>query len=491
VTLRGVSLRRGDKWVLRHISLRLKAGERWALIGGNGAGKTQLLKLLSADVWPTPTGRESRSYTLGRRRVEVIEAKPRIAYLGAELQDKYARYAWNPAVEDLLASGLHRTDLLLQPPTPSERRRVSAMLRRCGLTPLRKRRFLSLSYGQKRLSLLGRSLIQAPDWLLLDEFYNGLDEFYRRRLDDLLELAARRGQSWIAAAHRATDIPRRTGGLIELQAGRLRSVKRLTRADLARLSSRADEAPPRRAVRVRMAQGAPGRRASHGRLVRLSGVDLYVDYRAVLRDVNWDLRAGEQWAVFGANGSGKSSLLKLLYGDLSPALGGRIERAGFPRGTPIAEWKRRVGYISPELQTDYAIDVTVSDLVASGRYASIGLSDPPTAVDRRHALRWLKFFALLSVAQRRPRELSYGQMRRALFARALAGGPHILLLDEPLTGLDPRQRAGMKRLLERLMGDGLTLIIAVHHPEDLPRGMTHALRLHKRSARPIDSYFAT
>jgi molybdate transport system ATP-binding protein len=86
--------------------------------------------------------------------------------------------------------------------------------------------------------------------------------------------------------------------------------------------------------------------------------------------------------------------------------------------------------------------------------------------------------------------LSYGQLRRALFARALAGGPRILLLDEPLTGLDPRQRAAMKHLLERLMTQRLTLIIAVHHPEDLPAGMTHALRLHKRRAHAVDSHSA-
>ena len=70
--------------------------------------------------------------------------------------------------------------------------------------------------------------------------------------------------------------------------------------------------------------------------------------------------------------------MKLLYGDLSPALGGRIERAGYPRGTPIADWKRRIGYVSPELQTDYAVNVTVRDLVASGRHASIGLADAPS-----------------------------------------------------------------------------------------------------------------
>jgi len=195
--------------------------------------------------------------------------------------------------------------------------------------------------------------------------------------------------------------------------------------------------------------------------------------------------------VFGANGAGKSSFLKLLYGDLSPALGGQIERPGFPPGTPIMDWKRRVGYVSPELHSIFSADVDILELVASGRHASIGLNDAPTTADLRIARRWLKFFKLLSMAKRRPRELSYGQLRRALIARAMAADAQILLLDEPLTGLDPKQRALMKRLLERLMRRRLTLVAAVHHAEDLPRGMTHGLHLHKRHARVADSYSAT
>ena len=495
VTLEAVSVRRGDNWALTDVSLRLKAGERWALIGGNGAGKTQLLKLIGTDVWPTPTGRETRTYKLGRRRVDLIEARQRIAYVGAELQDKYARYGWNLAVWEVLATGLQRTDLLQQPVTPRQQRRVRGMLELCGLTELAERRFLSLSYGQKRLTLLGRGLIQDPDWLLLDEFYNGLDRDYRARIDAILARALQNGQSWVVSAHRAMDVPRGTRGLIELRAGRVLSVKRLKDADLDLLQTRADEVEPiaslPSAVPARGARRALKRDPGATTLIRIARTDLYVEYRRVLSGVNWSVREGEQWAVFGANGAGKSSFLKLLYGDLSPALGGRIERTGFPRGTPIADWKRQVGLVSPELQTDYAVNASVFELVASGRYASIGMVDPPTAADCRNALHWLGFFKLLSVASRQPRQLSYGQLRRALFARALTGDKGILLLDEPLTGLDPRQRAAMKRLLEGLMERKITLIIAVHHREDLPRGITHALHLHNGRAIATDFKSAT
>jgi molybdate transport system ATP-binding protein len=491
VTLCGAGVRRGGKWVLRGVTWQLRPGERWALLGENGAGKTQLLKLLSGDIWPTPTGAIAavRTYRAGRHALDLRDAKPRIAYLGGERQDKYARYGWNLRVRDVVATGLHRTELLLAPPTRAEVRTVNAMLRACGIYPLAAREFLSLSYGEKRLTLLARALVQDPDWLLLDEVYNGLDAEYRRRIDLVLQTALAKGQSWIATAHRAMDVPRGTRSLIELSGGRIRRLQRLSSKDFARLSARAAEHPPPLSRRRHARRGAAAR--SSPMLLRLTGVDLYVESRLVLRDVNWQLRRGEHWSVFGANGAGKSSFLKLLYGDLSPALGGKIERSGHLAGTPISEWKRRVGIVSPELQSLYTLDIEVTELVASGRHSSIGLAAPMTAEDVKIARVWLKFFKMLGLAKCRPRELSYGQLRRALIARAMAAEPQLLLLDEPLTGLDPVQRAAMKRFLERLMQREVTVVVAVHHAEDLPRGMMRRLHLHNRHARVEDSLFAT
>lgn len=483
ISLHAAGVRRGKHWALQPLDLELSAGQRWALVGGNGAGKTHLLKLLSTDLWPTPTGEERRSFRLGRTRIDEPQAKTLVAYLGPESQDKYTRLDWNFPVRDILIAGVQGTDIVLERADRAVRARVRALLRECALAHLASRRFLTLSYGQKRLVLLARTLARRPHWLLLDEPYNGLDERTRQRFDAILARARRRGQAWVVSAHRDEDIPAGTQRLVRLEDGRLLRRGIWRGGTIPRRRGSRTSATSHRVLREAGAEPGVLRAAGGGStLISLRSASLYVDYHRVLEHVDWDLRRGEHWAVSGANGAGKSSFLRLLYGDLAPAHGGTILRAGFAAGTPIEEWKCCVGFVSPELQSDYAVDVSVRDLVISGRYASVGLNDAPDEQDVRAAQRWIAYFDLGALTSRRPRELSYGQLRRALLARALAAAPRLLLLDEPLTGLDAPQRAAMRSMLSNLMERGITLVMAVHHAEDLPTGITHVLHLHKRRA---------
>jgi molybdate transport system ATP-binding protein len=484
VALEHIGLARSGRQVLHDISWRVRPGQRWVLLGHNGAGKTQLLKLLAGDVWPTPSGRGSsrssrarRWYRLGGERfAEPLGVKEGIAYVGAERQDKYARYDWNLTVAELIGTGVTGTDIVLSPPDRAGRERVARLIRRFALRDFAERRLLTMSYGERRLALIARALASQPRLLLLDEVFNGLDSPRRGQLMRALDATRRSQLPWVLSAHRREDVPASATHLLVLEKGRIRYSGRCTQVTLRRaLDDRADGQRGKPA-RTGTTRKRAGRTAAA--YIELRDVDAFVEHHHVLRGVSWTLRAGEHWAVLGRNGSGKSTLLKVLYGDLPPALGGAIERAGFPRGTPIVDFKRSVGFLSPELQAEHAsTELTVDEIVMSGRHASIGLNDPPTPTDRRAARRWLEFFRLSDLASRPARELSYGQMRRVLLARAMAASPRLLLLDEPCTGLDPATRATVLSHLERVADEGVQLVMATHHAADIVPAITHVLRL--------------
>jgi molybdate transport system ATP-binding protein len=448
---------------LDDISFTLRRGERWALIGANGSGKTMLLKLLRGDMWPTPTGRQRRSTSL---------AKEQIAYLGPERQDKYVRYDWNLTVTQVVTTGLFDEDIPLNQPTHAQRERVARVLRRFGLWGLRQRRILTLSYGQRRLALVARLFAGKAAVLLLDEVFNGLDVRAKDKLRKALE-QPRGGHDWILTSHRPKELPKNVTHVAHIESGRIVSAGPISHEHP---TSRRATQPAKRGLLV---AAKPRKKTSAAPLVVIRNADIYRDYRPVIRNLDWTLGRGENWAILGANGSGKSSLLNLIYGDLHPALGGTIEREGAPKGTHIEAWKHRVGWVSPELQADHYLATSIEEIVISGRYASVGLNDPPTPADRKAADRWLQFFNIEHLRARGPRQVSYGQMRLALFARAMMNEPELLLLDEPCTGLDGDVRATVLGFIEQLAEQGTQIVIAVHDPEDVVRAVKHVLRIQR------------
>jgi ABC-type molybdenum transport system ATPase subunit/photorepair protein PhrA len=183
--------------------------------------------------------------------------------------------------------------------------------------------------------------------------------------------------------------------------------------------------------------------------------------------------------VHGGNGAGKSTLLRTIYGDHGVAAGGRIERRGVAPGVPLDVFKRRVGLVAPHLQADHPQHLTVAEVVQTGRHASIGLNARPTRADRAAASRALARFGLEGLAAATLREISYGQFRRVLFARALVNRPRLLLLDEPFEGLDPRTRGELVAALDGVLADGVAVVLATHHRNEWPAGATHEIELHR------------
>lgn len=476
VRLQNILLRRAGRSVLRGVDWRILPGQRWIVAGANGAGKTQLLKVVAGAIWPTPVGRGARRYVWrGATWKTPREVQDEIAYIGAERQDKYERYGWNFTVRQIVGTGLHRTDIPLDSLSAADTRRIERPMRALAITHLAARSFLSLSYGERRLTLLARALAARPRLLLLDELLNGLDAVNRARALAWLKRSGRAKLPWALATHRLEDVPASATHALILERGRVVYRGILARAPLARwLQGTA----ARKSQRARIGHAPPG-----PPLVRLLHACVYLDARRVLTDLSFTVRAGQCWVVHGANGSGKTTLLRTVYGDHGVAVGGVIERAGIKPGVPLDVFRRRVGLVAPHLQADQPQDLTVADAVLSGRQAAIGLEGSPTAAARAVARRALVQFGLKTLSERCLRELSYGQLRRVLFARAWINNPRLLLLDEPFAGVDTPTRRELQRIIADFLTPGTAVLMATHHRAEWPAGATHELELADGRAR--------
>jgi ABC-type molybdenum transport system ATPase subunit/photorepair protein PhrA len=196
--------------------------------------------------------------------------------------------------------------------------------------------------------------------------------------------------------------------------------------------------------------------------VELAHADVWLGSRRVLTDLTWRLEPAQQWLVTGPNGAGKSSFLRLLHGQLRPALGSEIRWPAL--GDPRNVWmlRRAVAWVSAELQAAYRYPSTVRECIASGFESSLGLTRAPTDAENRRVEALIEDFGLRALAERPLSSLSYGQARRALIARALANRPRLLLLDEPWEGLDGEASALLSAELDAVVARGTQLVCASH-----------------------------
>lgn len=438
--------------VLQDLSCSFRQGEHTVIIGGNGAGKSTLLRVLAGDAW-IDAGSVSWFTDEGEEHSR-IAGRAVASLISPAVQQYFQLHAWDITGRELMLSGFDGTAMLYSEPDAERVRQVEAMAAQLEATDLLEKKVPSMSQGQLRLVLLGRAMVRRPKLLLLDEYADGLDARYREVLERALERVIRQS-TVVMTTHRADSIPDWCTRRLYMAEGRL-----------SRQPAVQAEGGDRPAVVFAPASVTRGKP-----IISVQG-DVYIQRELVLRDLDWQLCPGERWVLGGDNGSGKSTFLRLLAGDEIVAWPGHIDidLPGWDaKDIKLEHVRRRIRLVSDLSQATYEYDITCRELVLSGFDNTVGVYREFSETEQAEAQRLLAVVGMEAYAEKSIACLSTGQARKLFLARALAGHPAVLLLDEPCSGLDNQARDDYLAALDGAAAAGMQYVFVSHYGEDIPR----------------------
>ena len=431
-----------------------------AIVGRNASGKTQYV--------------EQMRRRLSSDTVRYIAFRD--TYGPAVDGQYYLQLRWNqhdidpemPTVREALCRSKGNAD-----PKP--------LLTSFGLEGSMDKHIITLSSGELRKFQLIKTLLHNPKTLILDNPFIGLDAETRQQLRDLLlRIATEQHIDLYLVLSKSDDIPDYVERIIDMDhQGRELPLQEY-------LNTRAPF--PTRVLSEEHEQeilGLP--HAVHSlqedEVIRMTDVSIRYGERTILKDLNWTVRRGERWALSGQNGAGKSTLLSLVCADNPQGYACDIRLFGHQRGEQgVSIWdiKRRIGYVSPELARSYHRDISALRIVASGLKDTVGLYVRANEEEKQQCRWWMRIFGIEQLADRSFITLSSGEQRLVLLARAFVKDPDLLILDEPLHGLDNINRQLMKDvIMAYFQRPDKTLIMVTHYAEELPPCITHHLELKK------------
>ena len=480
VWLSGVKLLASLDWTIRR-------GEQWAVVGPSGGGKTILAHTLMGRHFAS-----GRLETAGMR-IAMVEQQHRFRGLPGATELYYQQRfnsmdadATITVAEELAEAGFPGAggvDGMVADGGVIADGDASAdgggLLDRLQVRGLLGKPLIQLSNGENKRVQLAIALLERPEMLILDNPFLGLDAEGRQVLHAIVDRLAGEGMQ-IVLITGEQEMPACITHVGRLENGRwtfigprnsFEPVKQgpggvqLDAEILARLKDGGVERIPAGEAEV---------------VIKMNKVNISYGAAAILSDIDWEVRHGERWSVSGPNGAGKSTLLSLITADNPQTYANEIWLFGRRRGTGETIWdiKQKIGHVSPELHLYFDLGASCFEVVASGLMDTIGLFRPLTPEQEEHVIRWMKLLSLEELRLKRLPQLSTGQQRMVLLARALVKNPPMLILDEPCQGLDGQQTAYFRELVTELCeAFGKTLIYVSHYRQELPRCIDRFLRL--------------
>ncbi len=493
MTLKGITVQMGGARLLDKLDWTIRRGEQWAVTGESGSGKTILAHALMGRHFYTGQMNEPADTATGsdpgKPRIAMVEQQHRFRNQ-AGATELYYQQRFNASDADKTITvaqelaeyaGWEGDEILASPLASQSSKSRESWLDSLHIRPLLNKPLIQLSNGENKRVQLAIALLENPECLILDNPFLGLDTEGRTTLHSIINRLAAGGMQ-ILLITSSREIPDCITHIGQLEKGRWSFSG--PKADFHHTIQ------PHATVRLnidiltRLREAARDEAIGNDFSVAVKMVDTTIKYgeTTILNHINWEVRKGERWNVSGPNGAGKSTLLSLITADNPQAYANEIWLFDRRRGTGETIWdiKRKIGFVSPELHLYFDTGANCLEVIASGLFDTIGLFRPLTGQQEQTTLLWMQLLSLQDLRTKRLAQLSTGQQRMVLLARALIKNPPMLILDEPSQGLDEEQTAYFRSLVTALCeAFDKTLIYVSHYRQELPTCIDKFLQLEK------------
>ncbi|RHW77393.1 molybdate ABC transporter ATP-binding protein ModF [Colwellia sp. RSH04] len=461
--------------------LSLEQGESLLVLGDNASGKSVLAQILAGDI------------TDYQGEVHLTETFTTLSFeLEAETLAVDRLNDRSDFMEEGIDHGRSALDVIIddKPYQSDDLADVTSLL---AIEKLLEKPFKILSTGETRKVLMARALMLKPNLMLLDEPYAGLDIGSQAHLSHVLNTLVEQGISIILFDFYHQSLPSQINNLVYMQQGEIvLSGKReqvINTEKWQQVNENHYSLPhhlPDCLQYDSLDKDTP--------LVALNNVSVSFEQKPVFNHLNWCFEQGQHWRIIGPNGCGKSTLLAMISGDSPKAYGKDLHLFGIKRGSGESIWdiKRHYGVVSAQLHRDYRVSTTLIQVVLSGFFDSIGLYDSPSRYQVNIAREWLVLLGLEQHENTYFNQLSYGEQRLVLIARAVVKLPMILILDEPCQGLDNHNRDKVLALMDYIAANSKTHLIFVSHDvRDQLSCITHELEFIEAEHQPAKNSIVT